>query len=646
VGLADRKWNLRSLDLKGSEDLKGPVGGFHADGTIDEQGEINLNGDLTNLNLFELGRAVPGAGTAGGKIDFSFALRGQTKSPLLRASLNFAGLFAPPEPKEVPLSAQVADGSPTQKEKGLYGSIPLITVSEKDGIEILGQYAYRGFSGEIKATAPFEYPFRIPEKGLIDASIDLQGRQLTEIANYFPGLDAKRINGTVDGQVRAMGTLDSLAYTGELNLNAPELGFLIPEIINGQKTGKLIPMQDSLRNLIAKVQFEGGNLGLTASGESSRGGGFNAQVTTPLGQLGRLATTLREEGAEGILASRVDGSLNFNDLRIRQGVEGNSYVAATVGGAIQLDGTLRRPRFSTTEPLRLSRVDTILPTFPESDGPGEPPAINPRFDMRVTLVDAARLRTTAAELFVLGDGRIEGSLASPDVRAQLEVDRGTLALPGGRVRLEQGGTVNVQFTSTGIDSIARADVDLEGRTSLTALRFGNTYERYEITLGVRGDLLREGGLNLTASSDPPDLSRDRILALLGQTDVIEAIGTNLGSSGTERRIRDALAGYALPALADPITSRLAQGLGLDYLNLEYNPLEEASLAFAKSIGSGFFIQGRRQISDPPPGFPQQYDVRLVYRPRRLRGALSRISFSLGADQTTPIKFAVEYGVRF
>lgn len=641
VGLNDRTWDLRKLSLIG------PVGNFNADGKIDEKGETNLSGDLKDLSLLELGRVIPGAGSAGGEVtDFSFIVRGPTKSPRIRASLDFAGLFAPPEKPETPLSVRAADGAPTQKEKGLYGSISEIAISEADGISIGGQYAYRGFSGVIEASAPFKYPFGIPEDGQVKARIALQGRQLTEIANYFPSLDPKRIEGTVEGEITALGKVDALAYTGSLTLKAPQIGFLIPEIVNGQQTGRLVPMQDTLTNVEASVKLGSGDLGFIAKGNSSRGGDFAAEASTPLGQLGRLATTLREEGAQGLLASTVKGSLTMNDLRVRQAVEGNSYVAGTIGGRIDLDGTLRRPRLSTAEPLRLSRVDTILPTFPESDGPGEPPAINPRFDMRITLMDAARMRTTAAELFVLGDGRIEGTLANPDIRAQLEVDRGTLSLPGGRVRLEQGGTVDVQFTSTPTDSIARADVDLEGRTAITALRFGSTYERYEITLGVRGDLLKEGGLNLTASSDPPDLGRDRILALLGQTDLIEAIGRNFGSSGTERRIRDALAGYALPALADPITSRLAQGLGLDYLSLEYNPLEEASLAFAKAIGGGFFIQGRRQISDPPPGFPQQYDIRLVYRPRRLRGALSRVSFSFGADEQTPIKFAIEYGVRF
>lgn len=654
--LLDRTWNIHKLSLTRPEGKSTPIGTFELDGKIDElktdeDGKpirvTSLSGELKDLSLLELGRVIPGAGSAGGKVtDFSFYVSGPTKSPRIRASLDFAGLFAPPDPPESRLATQMADGAPTQKEKGLYGSISQIEISEKDGIEIGGQYAYRGFSGAITATAPFRFATGIPEDGQVMARIGLQGRQLNEIANYFPSLDPKRIEGTVEGEVTAQGSIDSLAFAGRLDLTAPQIGFLIPEIVNGERTGRLIPMQDTLTNVTASVAFNGGDLGLTAKGQSSRGGSFDAKVSTPLGQLGRLASTLRDEGAEGLLASNVTGSLVLDDLRIRQGIEGNTYVAATADGTINLDGTLRRPRISTAEPLRLSRIDTILPTFPESDGPGEPPSINPRFDMRFTLADPARLRTTAAELFVLGDGRVEGTLANPDIRALFEVDKGTLALPGGRVRLEQGGTVDVQFTSTPTDSIARADVDLEGHTAITALRFGTTYERYEITLGVRGDLLKEGGLNLTASSDPPDLSRDRILALLGQTDLIEAIGTNFGSSSTERRIRDALAGYALPALADPITNRLAQGLGLDYLSLEYNPLEEASLAFAKSIGSGFFIQGRRQISDPPPGFQQQYDVRLVYRPRRLRGALSRVSFSVGADDQTPFKFAIEYGVRF
>jgi hypothetical protein len=87
-------------------------------------------------------------------------------------------------------------------------------------------------------------------------------------------------------------------------------------------------------------------------------------------------------------------------------------------------------------------------------------------------------------------------------------------------------------------------------------------------------------------------------------------------------------------------------LGLDYLTLEYNPFEQTSVVFAKSLGGGFIVQGRRQIGEPPPGFRPLYDLRLVYRPRRVRGVLSRFSFSIGADQDRPFKAALEYGTRF
>ncbi|MGV3614668.1 MAG: translocation/assembly module TamB domain-containing protein [Fimbriimonas sp.] len=627
IGVTDRRWDVRQLALNG------PLGTANVKGSVEEQGATSLSGEVKGISLLELGRAIPGAGAAGGYLsDFSFKVSGLTKSPSLEASADFTGLLAPPD----------------QRDSGLSISLYPININETGGISIGGRYAYRGFTGLITGSAPFEYPFRIPGEGQVSARISLDNRNLADIADYFPSLDAKRTKGEVSGEIVAQGKTDALTYSGELSLNAERIGFLLPPNIpfSDEPSKDPIPVADTLQNVFASIKLGGGDLGFNARANSSRGGSFSANVSTPLGQLGRLASTLREEGATGLLASALTGDVTFDKLSVRQGLPGGSYVAGTVAGAIQVDGTLRRPRLSTAEPIVLSRVDSVLPTFASREGQSEPATINPRFDMRLTLADPARLRTTAAELFVLGDGTVQGTLAYPDVRGQLEVERGTLTLPGGRVRLEQGGTVAVQFTSTQNDSTARADVDLEGRTAITALRFGTTYERYDITLGVKGDLLREGGLNLTASSDPPDLSRDRILALLGQTDLIEAIGTNLGSSGTERRIRDALAGYALPALADPITSRLAQGLGLDYLNLEYNPLEEASLAFAKSIGGGFFIQGRRQISDPPPGFPAQYDVRLVYRPRRLRGALSRISFSIGADEETPLKIAIEYGVRF
>ena len=104
--------------------------------------------------------------------------------------------------------------------------------------------------------------------------------------------------------------------------------------------------------------------------------------------------------------------------------------------------------------------------------------------------------------------------------------------------------------------------------------------------------------------------------------------------------------FLLPTLTNSFTSQIANSLRLDYLSLEYNTFEQASVVFAKSLPGGFTIQGRRQIGDPPPGFKPLYDYRIVYHPRRLRGVLSRFSISVGTDQDRPFKISLEYGTKF
>jgi hypothetical protein len=615
-------WRLNSLSLQG------PLGSAEASGTVDLKGDLDVAAEIRNLSLLELGRVVPGAGAAGGSLqELSVIARGPTESPRIRASASLEGIASRPG------------------EPGISVLLSTIQVNEADGLQVDGNVTYRGFTGTLEARAPFSYREGIPANGQVFAQLDLPDRSLGSVAEYLPSLDAERSKlGNVSGNVQVAGTLNNLGYSGRVAITGPRLAFRLDS--SPLKPDEALTVQDALENFNASLEFSEGQLRVASSAKSSRGGDFALNLKSPLGQLGRLADTLQEGGGKGLLDSPLDGTLAINDLAIRQSFGGGSFVGGRLDGTLNFGGTLGAPLISTATPLEFANVDTVVPTFAPSEGTGAPPSINPRFAVQFGFADPARIRTTAAELSVLGDGTLGGSLASPDLRAALQVEGGTLALPGGRVRLEQGGTVDVAFASGTSDNALRADVDLEGRTSLTALRYGTTYERYDISLGVKGNLLEEGGLNLTASSDPPDLSRDRILALLGQTDLLEAIGQDPGSADTERRIRNALVGYALPSLADPITSRFARGLGLDYLNLEYNPFEEASIAFAKSLEGGFIIQGRRQISDPPPGFPIQYEVKLVYRPRRLRGALSRVSLSIGADQDTQLKFAIQYGVRF
>jgi hypothetical protein len=170
-------------------------------------------------------------------------------------------------------------------------------------------------------------------------------------------------------------------------------------------------------------------------------------------------------------------------------------------------------------------------------------------------------------------------------------------------------------------------------------------ERYDIHLDVTGDLLAPDQVNFTATSDPPDLSQDQILALLGRTDLLTALGSGSTYSQGEKTIQSAFIGYALPSLFDPLTARLAADLRLDYISVEYNALDQTSLLAAKTLGNGFSIQARRQITESTPGYPLSYDYRLVYQLPIRSVFARRFSFFVGRDELTQWKIGFQYGQR-
>jgi hypothetical protein len=240
---------------------------------------------------------------------------------------------------------------------------------------------------------------------------------------------------------------------------------------------------------------------------------------------------------------------------------------------------------------------------------------------------------------------LTGKLSKPVATADFSVQKGNIRLPGGNLRVDPGGSLEFSYHNTA-NSVATASlgVDMRARTSMTSSQNNGLATRYDVTIGVSGDLLKEDGLNLSASSDPPDLSQGQILAMLGRTDILESIGS--GNRDTKDRVQEALVGYALPSLFDPYTSEIAATLGLEYLTWEYSRNEQASFAFGKSLGLEFSVQVRRQLGEPAPGVRPLYDLRLVYAPKTILRRIPRLNFSFGADQDRPWKVAVEYGFRF
>ncbi len=614
--LHDHKWDIKSLTLS-----KGPAT-VALSGTIDEHGETHIDGSSGNsVDLSKLGEFDPRLGSLTGNVHLWFNIDGPTKTPNVVASLKANDLFALPGNGR---------GSPNE-DKNLRFNLDKIVVQHTTDNQALlkaeGEYFYKGFKGAITGSAPFEYPFKLNSAGPIQTKVTLSESDVQEIAPLLGGIDSKRSSGKVSGFVEASGSPSDVSFKGHLSLISDELAF--------------IGVNDSLRKVEVNANLDSDRLDVESKGSTSRGGNFTGQASTPIGKFSQLLEQYQKGGASSLLERNVSGSLNFDKLMFRQTFLVDSVAAGTVTGNINLAGSLQRPTVSGQ--IDLSKGDLIFKGVPPSTSVATEFPINPRLDLKLALSDPARLQSSTANMFLLGEGSLQGSLQFPNANASLYVDHGTIRLPAALLRLDQGGTVQVAYKNTRTGSTAVANVDLEGTTSVTTSRTGETdIQRYSIQLGMKGDLLDSNGISLTASSDPPDLSQDRILGILGQTSFLQNLSTGIKQSEAV----GAVAQFVVPTLLDPLTAQIAKGVGLDYLNLEYNLFDQASVAFGKDLGAGFSIIGSRQLSEPPPGFTPRFDFRVIYRPRRLPGALRQIRFFFGADQERPWKLGLDYGIRF
>ena len=613
--LKSHRWDISSFTLD-----KGPAK-FSMKGTIDERGETHL--DATSDNRFDLSALAtldPRVSRLTGTAHLWMSADGPSSSPRIVASLNVDNLLAPPGVSQ----KEVAD------DKNLRFELENIVIDPANttgpAIEVKGAYFFKGFKGTIAGTAPIAYPFTIPDNQQIEADISFNKSDLKEVAALVGGLDAAKTSGSVEGAFKIKGTRDLLHLTGNMALGAKAIAF-----------GGL---EDGLQNVKADLGITNEGMTVTANADTSRGGTASATASIPVDDLRKIFDQIQQSGPAVLLDRPLKGSLTLTDVAFKQKILGQSSVAGEINSQVEIGGTLQKPVL--TGDLAVGSGDVVFKGLPPGARSTFDPAIDPSFDVNLKLNSPARVRSATADISMVGSGKLKGSLANPRLDALVTVEKGTVRLPATLLRLEQGGSVRINYGIQGATS-ASAVVDLEGNTSVTASRYGDfEVQRYDITLGMKGDLLQDKGLNLTASSDPPDLTQDRILGILGETELLQT----LSSAGKETSAVQTALLSAVPTLLDPWTSQVALGLGLDYLNLEYNAFDLASLTFGKILGSGFSIEGNRQLSEPQPGVASRYDLRILYRPRRLLGALSQFRIFFGADQLNPWKVGIEYGFRF
>lgn len=606
--------------------LDGPMGRLSVKGRADTEGDLVVDGDLSGFELSALGLFSPSLNSLQGRADLSFAGSGPARSPVFRASLETS--------KDALIGFTAEDGTITSVPdfKVLIDTISLDDAVRLPGggfgggLNAEGLLTYRGVQATLKANLPFNYPFRVPDGAELDASITLPERDIDSLKALLSGIDVAKTQGIVSGAVRLHGPLDRVALDGKVLLKAPKLG------LEGAQT--------QFTDVDALLSLSGNVLSADVQASGKAGGTAKLHATTPLSEAGGFA--LLDAGTlDSIFDRKIAGRLDVEGFRLSERLPGKAAIDGLLTGRIDISGPIRSALLSGK--FAISKGQFVLPS--EETVAGEAPvfAIDPRFQIDLAIADSLNIRSSTTNIDLTGSGGASGTLNRPDVYANLNVEKGTFKLPTAKVTLDPDGTVRARYQPGAADGQdARIDVDLQGRTRVVARSFTDRVQRYDVRLDIRGDLLKDGGLNLNATSNPPDLTQDQILALLGQADALSGLSGIGSDRQAQQKVRDALAGFAVPALLDPFTSKLGAALGLDSLTLEFNLGNQASISFGKALGRDFTLTGRRQITNAAAGQRPEFSFELTYRPPNLR----RFSLSFGVDQDRPYKISFEYGFRF
>ncbi|HVT13779.1 MAG TPA: translocation/assembly module TamB domain-containing protein [Fimbriimonadaceae bacterium] len=597
--------------------------------TIDTGGDLSVDGQLTNFDLKYVALVDQSWARLRGDATVWFTAKGRSDSPQIHAALE---------------TSQNSTFTIANTGESFNVNLHSIDVSQavyaadgsyKGGIAVAGEFSYRGLSGKVVAHVPLNFPLEIPDGPEITASLELPDVEVKDLGRYVSILDTDRSNGKLQGTISIVGPKANLALRGSITGRSDELAF------DGSET--------TLKATVLDVKLQDDKILLTFGTNGSAGGTLGANLTASLPDLRSTLDQLAKGDPDKLTHAPVEGSIVASHLAIRQDSKNKEFGTyhATVNSKIDVSGPAVTPLLKGQ--VGISDTNILLPSIFEGAGPSAEMLFNPHFEIPIRLDEVARFRTSTADVSLTGGGTLTGSLAQPNFNGTLVVQSGRINLPTARVTLEEGGTLRPSYSvSSAGDTNARVDVYLEGNTAVTAMRNGDTVQRYDVRLFITGDLLSEEGINLNATSDPADLTKDEILALLGQTDVFKSLGSASGltQSETEARIRNALVSIAVPQLTQSFTTQLASNLGLEYLNIDYNALEGASLDFAKVLGKGLILQGRRQISPTVGTRKVDYDLRLTYRLPTRNVALSRLVFSVGLDQDHPYKLGIQYGFRF
>jgi len=565
--------------------------------TITEGGDLSIEVEFLNADLSALNRLFPGLTPLSGRGDLTLVFSGPTESPEGVASLSVDELKVGEMP---PLDLTIA---------GISIMDGAIEVRAGEGA---GMANLRSFAARLdEARIPFRYPFEFPDEPIY-VRVVVPERDINAVSEFFGGLNTEVTVGRIhEGEVVISGTLGSPEVRGAIHASAERLA--------------LEGMDQVLHDVSASLTLERMLTRLTLSARDHEGGALRFDGGIDLETLELLPTTLTAE-----------------TFRLRQEVGDRNVLSGVVHGTVSASGPWLEPTVTGSITAREAFL-ALRGDFPERTASG-PLLFNPSLNLSLA-AERSEVRSGPLEAVFIGSGSVTGTLEQPQVRAEFQVLEGTLRLPTTDLRFTEGSRAVFTYDPQGgFGEAAQMDISLNATTRITAHN-GISVQRYTVNLAISGDLLSDEDLNIIATSDPPDLTRDQILAVLGQQQLLEGMaGAAVGGFNTQ--LTDTLTSVLAPVLARSVTRSLERSLGLDYLSFDIRPGSATSVTLAKALGSGFTLEYRRTLEEfEESGVPLE-EVGLTYSPRLRNPILGRIRISVMAERGGVIRLSVGYSRRF
>jgi autotransporter translocation and assembly factor TamB len=462
----------------------------------------------------------------------------------------------------------------------------------------------RDYRARLSGRLPFRWSSRtIPRDEPLSVQLTLKEQPMRLLELFLP-IDAERTMGTIDARLDIEGTLNELKPRGTLQITQGSLA--------------LESFSTYLQELGLQVELDGQQARIVlAEARSSAGGQLN------------LTGAIEVAREEPVLALR--GGLKrftLNEPRLPMGGSARGHL----DGEFSLQGTLKKPQL--TAHLKVLEGFLSLPAEMQVAREGFALPSNPELNVQIQIAPGFTLRNPNLDARMEGALQISGTLGEPHASGAFSLQSGALNLPTARLRLQPESLIMLTYPHTTPigETIARLELDVRATTTVVALDYTGDPQRYRVELDIRGPLDDPQRFQMVARSDPPGLSEQRILSLLGRGSALEALAR--GDDPVQifrQQLSEVVAGQVMPALLAPFEMGVAEALGLEQfaLDLDYTGNMPAQIYLVKELFNSFGISYRRSlaITNPP------YEVRLFYRlPFRYR-FLQRLKIGWGFDNT-------------